>query len=80
MADKVVRKMRTKMRPALELKDVIELLRAEVERAGNQTMFAKKAGVDRAAVNKVLHGRLKPPPKIVRALNLRVVYLPNEPG
>ena len=43
MADKVVRRMRTRIRRAPELKDVIELLRAEVERAGNQTMFAKKA-------------------------------------
>jgi DNA-binding phage protein len=67
--------MSAKLRP-LELKDVIELLRSEVERAGGQSAFAKKAGVDRARVNRVLRGRLAPTQKIIEALNLRIVYLP----
>jgi DNA-binding phage protein len=59
----------------LSLKDVIQLLRAEVERAGSQSAFAKKAGVNRATVNRVLRGRLPPTPKIIRALNLRLAFL-----
>ena len=65
------------MQRALEPKDVIRLLRSEVERAGSQAEFARKAGVDRATVNRILHGRLSAlPPRIIRALDLRTVYLP----
>jgi transcriptional regulator GlxA family with amidase domain len=67
--------MSANLRP-LELEDVIELLRSEVERAGSQSAFAKKAGVDRATVNRVLRGRLAPTQKLIDGLNLRIVYLP----
>ena len=38
----------------LALKDVIGLLRSEVEQAGGQTAWAKKTGIQRAIVNRVL--------------------------
>jgi len=59
----------------LEMEGVICLLRAEVERAGGQAAWAKKAGVDRTLVNSILKGRRIPTKKIVRALNLRTVFV-----
>jgi DNA-binding phage protein len=64
------------MRLFLELKDVVRLLRSEVERAGGQTAWAKKTGINRTVINKVLND-LEPPTKsIVRALRLRMVFVP----
>jgi DNA-binding phage protein len=60
----------------LELKDVIRLLRSEVKRAGGQTAWAKKTGTDRTIINKVLHDRQQPTKKIIRALKLRTVFVP----
>ena len=60
----------------LELKDVIRLLRLEVERAGGQTAWARKTGINRTAINKVLNDRWPPTKKIIRALRLRMVFLP----
>jgi transcriptional regulator with XRE-family HTH domain len=60
----------------LEVEDVIRLLRSEVERAGSQSAFAKKAGVDRATISRILGGyRASLRPKIIRALNLRTVFV-----
>jgi DNA-binding phage protein len=44
----------------LEPKDVIYLLRSEVERAEGQTAWAKRTGIQRAIINKVLN-ELQPP-------------------
>jgi DNA-binding phage protein len=60
----------------LELKDVIHLLRSEVEQAGNQGAWSKKTGVNRATLNKVLNGHQPPTKSIIRALKLRVVFVP----
>jgi hypothetical protein len=57
-----------------ELRDVIRLLRSEVERAGGQSAWARKAGVDLTVVNKVLFGQRLPSRTIVRALKLRLVF------
>jgi len=60
----------------LEPKDVIYLLRSEVERAGGQTAWAKRTGIQRAIINKVLN-KLQPPSKpIISALKLRMVFVP----
>jgi DNA-binding phage protein len=60
----------------LEIEDVIRLLRSEVARAGSQSAFAKKAGVDRTTINRILHGhRSSLRPKIIQALNLRTVFV-----
>jgi transcriptional regulator with XRE-family HTH domain len=66
----------------LESEDVIRLLRSEVEPAGSQVAFASEAGVDRATISKILRGRAPLQPKILRALNVRMVYVlasKNEP-
>ena len=59
----------------LELKDVIHLLRSEVERAGGQVGWSKKTGNNRAVLNKVLNGHQPPTKSIIRALKLRVVFV-----
>lgn len=63
----------------LEMEDVITLLRAEVSRAGSQLAWAQAAGVDRSVLSMVLRGRRPPPKKILRALKLRMVFVPAEP-
>ena len=66
----------------LEVEDVIRLLRSQVERAGGQAAFAKNAGVDRPTISKILSGRAPLQPKILRALNIRMVFVlasKNEP-
>ena len=69
----VIPKPRVK-RP-LEPEDVVQLLRSEVERMGSQSAFAKAAGVDRATVCRILRGRAPLRPKILRALNVRMVFV-----
>ena len=57
------------------LEEVIRLLRSEVERAGGQRAFARKAGVNVSVVSKTLRGMVRPSQKILRALKLYTVYL-----
>ena len=59
----------------LELKDVIRLLRSEVERAGGQAAWAKKTDVDRVTINRALNDKQPPTKKIIRALKLRTVFV-----
>ena len=59
----------------LNLNDVIRLLRSEVKQAGSQRAFARKSEVNVGVVSKTLRGIVLPSEKILRALNLRVVYL-----
>jgi hypothetical protein len=42
---------------------------------GSQSAFAKAAGVDRATVCRILRGRAPLRPKILRALNVRMVFV-----
>jgi len=59
----------------LEAKDVVRLLRSEVERAGGQAAWANAAGLNRIVVNKVLNGKTLPTKKIITALKLRTVFV-----
>jgi DNA-binding phage protein len=59
----------------LETKDVVRLLRSEVNRAGGQAAWASKAGLNRIVVNKVLNGKTPPTKKIIKALKLRTVFV-----
>jgi len=61
--------------PVFEFKDVIRLLRSEVERAGGQSAWARKAGVDRSVVNRILFCQRLPSKAIIRALKLRTVFV-----
>ncbi len=56
-------------------KDVIRLLRSEVKRAGGQAAWARKTGMQRTWINKILKGRVAPTKKIISALKLRTVYV-----
>jgi hypothetical protein len=59
----------------LEPKEIVKLLHAAVKKAGSQKTWAKRAGIDRPFVNKVLHGRKRPTKKMIRALGLRIVVV-----
>ena len=59
----------------LELKDVVSLLREEIKRAGSQEVFAKKTGVHRTALNKVINGARLPSALIIDVLGLAPVYV-----
>ena len=54
--------------------EVIQLLRAAVEREGNQVAFARRHGVDRVHLNMILNGKRSVTEKITQALGLRKVY------
>jgi hypothetical protein len=69
-----IRALGSRMR-VIEVEDVIQLLRSQVERMGSQSAFARAAGVDRALVCKILRGRAPLQPKILRALNVRMVFV-----
>ena len=58
-----------------KLKDVASLVRDEVKRSGTQEAFAKKNGVHRTAVNKVLTGARLPNRSFIDALGLTPVYV-----
>ena len=58
----------------LKLNDVLRLLRREVQRAGSQSEWARRAGVNRTYLNKVLKGIKPPSPKIIKALNLTTMF------
>ncbi len=58
-----------------ELEDVIRLLRSKVKQAGGQTAWAKKTGINRATLSRVLHGHRQPTKAILRVLNLRIVFV-----
>jgi transcriptional regulator with XRE-family HTH domain len=73
-ADREILERVLNVRQILDLEDVIRLIRSEVERAGSQRAFARKAGVDISAVSRVLRRQRLPNEKLLRALNLRVVY------
>jgi DNA-binding phage protein len=65
----------------LDEKDVVRLLRSEIERAGSQRAFARKTGVDRSTLNRALHGKRSPlTKKIIKALKLRMVFVPEGAG
>jgi hypothetical protein len=60
---------------ALDQKDVVRLLRSEVNRAGGQTKWAKKNGIVPSAISMVLAGDRPPNKKIMSALKLRRVIV-----
>jgi DNA-binding phage protein len=55
----------------LERKDIVQLLWIEVQKAGSQTAWAERNGLDRTDVSKVLHGARPPSDSILCALGLR---------
>jgi DNA-binding transcriptional regulator YdaS (Cro superfamily) len=57
----------------LDETDVLRLLHEVVDKAGGQSAWARRSGVDRATVNQVLRGKLPLPPTIMQALKLKKV-------
>jgi uncharacterized small protein (DUF1192 family) len=74
-ADREILERELNVRQILDLEDVIRVLRSEIERAGSQRMFARKAGVNISVISRTLRGQALPSEKILRALKLQVVYL-----
>jgi DNA-binding phage protein len=54
--------------------EVIQLLRAAVEREGNQIAFARRHGLERSGLNMILNGKRPVTSAVVKALGLRKVY------
>jgi hypothetical protein len=59
----------------LEIGEVKELLREQVEAAGGQSAFAKKFRVSRVTLSKIFHNERTIPKRIIKLLNLRAVYV-----
>jgi hypothetical protein len=64
---------RTKEHKLLTVDDVRELLRAEIDKAGTQTAWARRARVNRSIACAILAGKKTLQPKIVKALGLKKV-------
>jgi plasmid maintenance system antidote protein VapI len=61
----------------LDDKDVIQMLRAAVERAGSQRAFAIQVGLNRNNVNRMLNGKMPLTKSVIRTLKLRRVFIPS---
>ena len=59
----------------LDDKDVIRLLKAEVERTGCQSAFARITGLNRNNINQILGGKRPMSKRVMRILKLRRVYI-----
>ena len=56
-------------------KDVVRLLRRDVERAGGQSEWARRTGIDRTTLNKVLQGSRPASSQILKALKLKEIVV-----
>jgi DNA-binding phage protein len=54
--------------------EVVQLLRAAVEREGNQVAFAKRHRLNRTLLNRILKGKRRVSANVVKALGLQKVY------
>jgi hypothetical protein len=57
----------------LSSQDVIDLLRAEIEKAGTESAWARRTGANRTSVNLALKGRLGLQKNLLDALGLDMV-------
>ncbi len=64
---------RSRKETLLDERAVLRLLRAEIAKAGGQSTWARKNGVNRSNLNLVLHGRRRPAPVVLAALGLKKV-------
>jgi DNA-binding transcriptional regulator YdaS (Cro superfamily) len=63
-----------RMKP-LHVRDVLILLRRDVDRAGGQSELSRQTGIGRTYINRVLNGRKPPGLSICRALGLERAVL-----
>jgi DNA-binding transcriptional regulator YdaS (Cro superfamily) len=54
----------------LNIEDVLELLRLDIDRVGGQSEWARQTGVSRMQINRALNGRRMPPSHLCQALGL----------
>jgi hypothetical protein len=59
-------------------REIVQLLRAAIEREGNQVAFAKRYGLNRVHLNMILNGKRPISAKVIRTLGLRIVYTATE--
>ena len=62
----------------LETKDVVSLLRSEIKRSGSVSAWAMESGLHRTTVSKVANNAEPPTKSIIKALNLRAVFVAND--
>jgi hypothetical protein len=55
--------------------EVVRLVRLAVERAGGQSAFAKRHGVDRVFINMILNGKRNVSGSVAKALRLRKLFV-----
>jgi DNA-binding transcriptional regulator YdaS (Cro superfamily) len=81
-AGRIVRALGLKKLLLPTVPDVLNRLTKEVERAGSQSEWARRTGVDRTYLNKVMSASKNPGPDVIRALKLKQVeaYAPQEVG
>jgi hypothetical protein len=60
---------------SFEVRDVLELLRREIDRVGGQSEWARQTGIDRSLINRVLNARRLPTSQLCRALGLEWVVV-----
>ena len=61
----------------LDDKGVVLLLRAIIKREGSISAFAKRHGLERSQLNNMLNGKRPLSRPLVKALGLRMVFVPN---
>ena len=59
----------------IDNRGVVRLLRTAVKKTGSQSAFAARMGLERSHLNGVLNGKRPPSESIIKALNLRIVYV-----
>jgi DNA-binding phage protein len=62
------------MKP-LRVRDLLGLLRRDIDRVGGQSEWARQTGICRTYINRVLNGQKPPGPSICRALGLKTAVL-----
>jgi hypothetical protein len=62
----------------LDENDVLRLLREDVDGAGGQSAWARRSGIDRAHLNRVLKGQRPLSLNITQALKLKKVFVAQE--
>jgi predicted transcriptional regulator len=62
----------------LDENHVLRRLYKEIDRAGGQSAWARRSGIDRVHLNKVLKGERPLSPNIIRALKLKKVYVAHD--
>jgi DNA-binding phage protein len=69
-------KDRSRNRPLTEA-DIMRLLRGAIEQAGGQAEWARRTGINRTHVNRVLNGHKHLGPAIWKTLNLQRIFFQN---